>query len=78
MIFYFIRPTTRDPHRIFIGINDTNKNYRIGYRAVSFGNKIQLQRYFYEIDEVIEIIDNPDLSLINGNDKKTLKFYNIY
>lgn len=77
-IFYFLRPNTNDPRRIFIGFNDTNKNYRIGYRTVSFGNKIRLQRHFYEINEVIEIVDNPDLSLVNRNDKDILKFYNIY
>ena len=77
-IFYFNRPNTNDPRRIFIGINDTNKNYRIGHRTVSIGNKIRLRCHFYEINEVIEIINDPDFSLINDTDKEILRFYKIY
>tara|TARA_B100000767_G_C19600083_1_gene465249 strand:- start:274 stop:498 length:225 start_codon:yes stop_codon:yes gene_type:complete len=70
---YFSRPSL-NTRRIFIGIKISDIIYRIGFKPIINKNKSKLIRYFYKIKEPIEIIDSPDLSLIN---KEDLEYINI-
>lgn len=71
-LVYFTRPSI-NTRRIFIGITDNTKIYRIGYKTVPTNTYIKLVRHYYEVTEEINIIDSPDMSLI---DKKDIDFIN--
>ena len=74
-IIYFERPKV-STRRIFIGIKFIDKIYRIGYKTVfDNNNKLRMIRYFYEVDENIKIITNPDKKLIYDKD---LEFINNF
>ncbi len=71
-LVYFTRPSI-NTRRIFIGITDNTKIYRIGYKTVPTNSHIKLVRHYYEVDEEIHIVTSPDMSLI---EKKDIDFIN--
>jgi len=72
MVLIFFTRDSETTHRVYIGVKSDKKMYRIGYKTYPYKNTIKLSRHFYEINEKINIIKNPDFSLISKND---LEFY---
>ena len=76
-LVYFQRPLI-DTQRIFIGINYSDKVYRIGFKTVCNNNKLVMVRHFYEVSdkENIIFINNPDRNFIDKRDLDYIKIFN--
>ena len=74
MVFFYFKRPNLNKTRIFIGIDVGEKKYRIGHKIEYKNHKFIMNKHFYEINEVINIIDNPDKNLIH---KKDLIILNI-
>ena len=68
MVFFYFRRPHLNKTRIFIGIDLGEKKYRIGHKIEYKNHKFQMIKHFYEINENINIIDNPDYKLIDNKD----------
>ena len=75
-LLYFQRPLI-DKHRIFVGIDYSDKVYRVGFKTVCNNNKLVMVRHFYEVsnDENIIFISKPDRNFINKIDLDYINFF---
>ena len=77
ILIYFKRPELNQ-RRIFIGFRFNEKIFRIGYKIVfnKLKNKMEMIRHYYEVNENINIIENPNINLIDKRDLEYLKYFN--